>query len=213
MAEFIEFTGNYQDKSTDRGFQWEFYCERCQNGYRSKFQASATGLISEALDVASGFFGGMLSNIANASDRVHSAAWERAHDAAFTEAVAEVREFFIQCPGCNEWVCRQRCWNPARGLCLDCAPDASIAAAQAQAETIAEQARQAVSERKYEVKQYTEGDDLRAGCPNCGASIKPKAKFCGECGAAISAGKFCTECGSELAAGARFCPECGAKQS
>jgi hypothetical protein len=212
MAEFIEFTNNYQDKSTDRGFQWEFYCERCQNGYRSKFQASATGFLTEALDVASGFFGGVLHNIADATDRVHSAAWERAHDSAFTEAIGEVRDFFIQCPNCNEWVCRQRCWNESRGLCLDCAPDAAIAAAQAQAETIAEQSRQAVSERKYKVDQYTEGDNLRAGCPKCGASLTPNAKFCPECGTAIQASKFCTQCGTKLEGALKFCPECGAKQ-
>ncbi len=29
MTEFIEFTNNYRDLSTDRGFQWEFRCERC----------------------------------------------------------------------------------------------------------------------------------------------------------------------------------------
>ena len=50
MTEFIEFTNNYQDLSTDRGFQWEFRCERCGNGYRSKFRASATGTISEVLE-------------------------------------------------------------------------------------------------------------------------------------------------------------------
>ena len=38
MAEFIEFTDNYDDQSTDRGFQWEFHCQRCGNGYRSQFR-------------------------------------------------------------------------------------------------------------------------------------------------------------------------------
>lgn len=212
MPEFIEFTNNYQDKSTDRGFQWEFYCQRCHNGYRSKFQASATGLISEALDVAGSFLGGLVSEIASVGGRVHSAAWERAHDAAFLEAANEVREFFIQCPNCNEWVCRNRCWNESRGLCLDCAPSAAVAAAQAQAEAISAQARQEVSERKYDVGQYTRGDDRRAGCPKCGASLKANAKFCPECGTAIKANKFCSECGAELTANAKFCPECGAKQ-
>jgi hypothetical protein len=212
MAEFIEFTNNYQDRSTERGFQWEFYCQRCNNGYRSAFQASATGLISEALDVASGLFGGIMGNIASVGDRVHSAAWERAHDHAFTEAAGEVRGFFIQCPNCNEWVCRKRCWNESRGLCLDCAPSASVAAAQAQATAIADQARQQVSERAYDVGEFTQGDDRRAGCPKCGAALQAGAKFCPECGTAIKANKFCSQCGSELAANAKFCAECGAKQ-
>lgn len=212
MAEFIEFTRNYNEKSTGRGFQWEFYCERCQNGYRSQFKASATGFISEALDVAGDFFGGVVGNIANVSDRVHSAAWEREHDAAFTAAIAEVRPFFTQCPGCDEWICKDRCWNEERGLCLDCAPSVTVTAAKAQAESIAEQVRQEISEQKYDVKEYTQSDDLRAGCPKCGASLKPKAKFCSECGTAIKAGRFCSECGSELDSNAKFCSACGAQQ-
>jgi hypothetical protein len=145
-------------------------------------------------------------------DRVHSAAWQQAHDEAFIEATGEVRGFFIQCPNCNEWVCRSRCWNESRGLCLDCAPSAAVAAAQAQASAIADQARQQVSERAYDVNQYTEGNERRGGCPNCGAALPANAKFCAECGTAIKAGKFCTQCGGELAANTKFCPNCGAKQ-
>jgi hypothetical protein len=212
MTELIEFTSNYRDLSTDRGFQWEFYCERCNSGYRSKFDASETGLLSEALDVAGGLFGGVVGNIAQASDRVHSVAWERGHDAAFTKAIAEVREFFIQCPGCNAWVCQKRCWNESRGLCLECAPDAAVAAAQAQAETIADQAREEVAQREYDVSQYTKGDELQAACPKCGAALKPEAKFCSECGTPIKTTKFCPECGTELEGTVKFCPECGTKQ-
>ncbi|MBN1219503.1 MAG: zinc ribbon domain-containing protein [Anaerolineae bacterium] len=212
MTELIEFTSNYRDLSTDRGFQWEFYCERCSGGYRSKFDASETGLLSEAMNMAGGFFGGLVGNIAQATDRVHSVAWERGHDQAFTRAVEEVRDYFIQCPNCNAWVCRKRCWNENRGLCFECAPDASVAAAQSQAETIAQQAREEVAQRKYNVSQFTKGDDRRAGCPNCGASLKPNAKFCGECGTAIKTQKFCVECGAELEGTVKFCPECGAKQ-
>ena len=52
---------------------------------------------------------------------------------------------------------------------------------------------------------------------------KPKQKYCGECGAAMSVGaKFCPECGhkfvticpkcgNELPEGAKFCLECGEK--
>jgi hypothetical protein len=47
MAELIEFTGNYNDLSTQQGFQWEFFCERCGNGYRSAFRP-ACGAALEA---------------------------------------------------------------------------------------------------------------------------------------------------------------------
>jgi predicted amidophosphoribosyltransferase len=68
-----------------------------------------------------------------------------------------------------------------------------------------------VSERQYDVSEYTKGDDLRAGCPNCGASLKPDAKFCSECGTPIKGKKFCSECGSSIEGAPKFCPECGAK--
>ena len=46
----IEFTRNYKDLSTDRGFQFEFLCDRCGSGFRSKFKASVSGGISKVLD-------------------------------------------------------------------------------------------------------------------------------------------------------------------
>ncbi len=212
MVEFIEFTNNYEDLSTERGFQWEFRCQRCDNGFRSKFRPSATGLASEALEVAGGLLGGIFGSAASVGDRVHSVAWERAHDDAFHQAAREVKPYFIQCPRCNQWVCRQRCWNESRGLCLECAPSAAIETAAAQAEAIAEQAVEAVRGRQYDVKGYVAGDALRAACPKCGAALQPGAKFCPECGTRLAQGRFCAECGATVAANAKFCPECGARQ-
>lgn len=214
MTKFIEFTDNYRDLSTERGFQWEFYCERCANGYRSKFRPSATGLASEALDVASGMLGGIFGTAARVGDRVHSAAWELAHDEAFHRASDEVKSYFIQCPRCNNWICRQRCWNESRGLCFECAPNVAVEAASAQAEAVSEQAVEEVRSRKYDVKDQVAGDDLRAACPNCGAAVEASANFCSECGEPLDEGDhFCTECGSQMEAGAKFCPQCGAPQS
>lgn len=213
MAEFIEFTENYSDLSTDRGFQWEFHCERCGNGHRSKFRPSATGLATEVLDVAGGVLGGIFGTAASVGERVHSAAWEHAHDEAFAQATKEIKPRFVQCPRCNSWVCRQRCWNESRGLCFDCAPDVAVEAAAAQVEAITEQAVEEVRGRKYKVEDYVAGDSLRAACPNCGAAIKTGAKFCAECGSPIKQDRFCTECGSSIQAGSKFCPECGARQS
>ena len=45
-------------------------------------------------------------------------------------------------------------------------------------------------------------------CPNCQARIPVGAKFCPQCGQALSAG-YCANCGAQLAAGAKFCSECG----
>ena len=38
------FTRNYSDHSNDQGFQFEFHCDKCGNGYRSTFHASTLGL-------------------------------------------------------------------------------------------------------------------------------------------------------------------------
>ncbi len=41
MADAVEFSRNYTDHSTDQGFQFEFFCDRCQNGFRTRLNPSA----------------------------------------------------------------------------------------------------------------------------------------------------------------------------
>lgn len=36
------FTRNYQDNSTEAGFQFTFYCDICNDGYKSSFIESET---------------------------------------------------------------------------------------------------------------------------------------------------------------------------
>ena len=36
------FTDNYEDNSTEAGFQFTFYCDLCHEGYKSKFIESKT---------------------------------------------------------------------------------------------------------------------------------------------------------------------------
>lgn len=206
----IKFVRNYDDESTERGFRFEFFCDRCGSGYRTEFQASTTGLVSEALDAASSLFGGLLGNIAAAGDRVHSVAWERAHDQAFERAVKEAMPYFKQCRRCSRWV-DDACWNHGRGLCKDCAPDIEAEFAAAQVEAEAEQGREAAREVQYVRKERFKAK-ITGGCPHCGASLVPGAKFCPECGARLSTQKTCPECGAEIPAHVKFCPECGAKQ-
>jgi len=56
---FIEFTENYEDLSTDMGFQFKFYCERCKDGYMSTFKANALGVVGGLLKGASNIVGGI----------------------------------------------------------------------------------------------------------------------------------------------------------
>lgn len=200
----FKFVHNYNDLSTERGFQFEFHCDRCGTGYQTSFQASATGLASEVLDTAGSLLGGLFSRAATVGDRVHSVAWERARDAAFQKAAEEVKPNFIQCPKCVRWVCRESCWNAARGLCKECAPDLGVEQAAAESDVDVQEVRTQAQTAKTRAAQ--------ASCPSCGAAVSAGGKFCPECGAPLSAEKHCTECGAKMPATAKFCPSCGAKQ-
>ncbi|HIE39400.1 MAG TPA: zinc-ribbon domain-containing protein [Anaerolineales bacterium] len=210
--EMIQFVHNYNDESTDRGFQFEFYCDRCGTGYRTPFKPSVTGIATEVLDTASGLLGGLLGTVTEVGDRVHSAAWERAHDAAFAEAVERVKPHFRQCPRCTQWVCVERCWNQTRGLCKECAPDVAVEMSAMQAEAAIEGAREVAHAAKSEEVTAEAFDEvIRAVCPKCGAPVSG-GKFCAECGAPLTAEKFCAECGKKIPVRAKFCPECGVRQ-
>jgi hypothetical protein len=126
MVERIEFTRNYSDLSTNQGFQFEFYCDRCGGGFRTRFKPSMLGAVSGAMDTASSLFGGLFGKAADLSERVRSASWEKAHDDAFSEAASELQSEFAKCPRCSSWVCRKDCWNKDRGLCKNCAPDLGV---------------------------------------------------------------------------------------
>lgn len=216
MGEKIEFTSNYEDKSTEQGFQFEFYCDRCGTGFRTRFQASSVGMVSGALDTASSLFGGIFGQAADVSERVRSASWERAHDEAFSKAMKEVKPNFIQCPRCSSWVCREKCWNTERGLCKECAPDMGVEMAAAQSSRTVEEiwAHSKMAEEDREMlKESSWRAGVRATCPQCEAPLPKNVKFCPECGAKIAAQQHCTECGTKLTPGVKFCPECGAKVS
>ncbi len=212
----IEFTNNYSDMSTDQGFQFEFNCNRCGMGYRTRFQSSGISMISGALDTASGLFGGIFGQAADVSERVRSAGWERAHDDAFVRAMKEVKSEFIQCPRCSSWVCRKNCWNPSKGLCKECSPDLGVEMAAAQSSRTVEEiwAHSKMTEEDREMlKESSWREGVVAACPNCEAPLAKNAKFCPECGTKIKSEKFCIECRAKIDSGVKFCSECGAKQN
>jgi membrane protease subunit (stomatin/prohibitin family) len=211
----IEFTRNYSDQSTERGFQFEFRCDRCGNGYRTPFQAWSVGTVSGALDAASSLFGGFLGQAADVGERVRSATWQKARDDAFAQAAQQIKPNFVQCPRCSTWVCRKNCWNQARGLCKNCAPDLAV-------EISATQSARALDKIQSDVTVDAEDaavigsvgtGKVKASCPNCNAPLAANAKFCPECGCKLQDKKFCAQCGAALTPGAKFCPECGAQNA
>jgi hypothetical protein len=54
----VPFTNNYTDMSTREGYQFEFHCMRCGNGYASTFQHSVTGFGGRLLRIGGDLLGG-----------------------------------------------------------------------------------------------------------------------------------------------------------
>ncbi|HEX6901938.1 MAG TPA: zinc ribbon domain-containing protein [Thermoanaerobaculia bacterium] len=205
----IEFTGNYEDLSTDRGYQFKFYCEKCHNGYMSTFKASKIGMAASAAQVAGNLFGGLFGRAAAGAYEIQRAVGGPAHDAALREAVEEIRPLFKQCTRCGQYVCEPVCFNKRAGLCESCAPDMDEEIAAAQAEAARTQAFE-----KAQSVDWMKGRDLGrvtgAACGACGAKVG-NAKFCPECGTPTVQKKSCGSCGHEVEGSPRFCPECGQK--
>jgi membrane protease subunit (stomatin/prohibitin family) len=209
----IEFVRNYHDTSTDNGFQFEFFCDRCGTGYRSRFQPSATGTINGVMNAASSVFGGIFNTAANLTNQVRSAAWEKAREDAFINASQEIMPEFVQCPRCQAWVCREKCWNTKRGLCKNCAPDMGVEMSAAQASRSVEEvwAHAAMSDEDKKLSEGNWSETIHATCPKCEAPLTTNAKFCPECGAAVKLERHCTQCGALIQPNAKFCADCGAK--
>lgn len=225
----ISFVSNYDDLSTDRGYQFRFRCDKCGNGHMTQFKPSTLGMAQSLLNVAGSLFGGSAS-LGNAAYEVQRAVGGKVHDAALAEAVEEARPAFRQCTRCGKWVCGEVCWNAQANQCENCAPDfrEHLAANQAQAKSDA--ARDQLYE-KARTTNYTAGVDMSAEayvggptaatnlqdkkltCAGCGATVAESSKFCGECGqAVVKAGpKTCGKCGT--VSSAKFCPECGTKMA
>lgn len=205
----IQFTRNHNDQSTDRGYQFEFFCDRCHNGFQTAFKPSAIGMAGSALRTVGGLFGGFLGSVGSNSYEIERAIQGPGHDRAFHEAVEETKPNFRQCPKCARWVCKTTCWNDKRMLCYDCAPDIEAELASAQVQTTVEQMKSKLQEQDL-TKNLNLTAEATALCPSCGAKTQG-AKFCPECGQALRPKNECSRCGTHVEAGTKFCPECGNK--
>lgn len=203
----IRYSDNRRDLSTHSGFQFEFYCERCNESWRSPFDRYAAGTIEGVLGAADGLLGGFFGGARNLMNELSTAGYSKAKDGALERAVVTARDHFQRCPRCSNHFCAD-CWNPAEGTCISCVPrlEAEVAAINRDAkiykarEVAREQAT--VSDAEMQARVVT--------CPSCHAPVG-QAKFCPDCGVAVSLTRACGGCGAAVPRTAKFCPECGAK--
>jgi membrane protease subunit (stomatin/prohibitin family) len=211
MSEIVAFTDNIRDLSNENGYQFEFVCERCGNGYRAPFQRNIKETGRGLLRAASSLFGGKLSQLSGAAEQV---AYDRGtnspeKDKAMRDSVEAVKDRFKQCRGCGNWVCVDVCWNTDVGQCLQCSPSVGEEVARAQASAQRDQIWE-----KAKTVDWTEDVDIATRatvtCQHCNAKVEG-GKFCPECGQKLEQSSFCTNCGAEMDEGAKFCGECGTK--
>jgi hypothetical protein len=203
----IPFTDNYTDLSSNRGFQFKFFCQKCGNGYMSTFKNNTLGAAAAAAGAVSSLLGGIFGRAAQGAEQLQSLVAGPQHDAALKDAVEEIRPLFKQCSRCGNWVCEPVCWNKKAGLCETCAPDLDEEISAAQAQAAKNQVMEKVKDVDF-VGQRNLAQVAAVNCPKCGAKTQG-GKFCPECGATIAQKKKCGNCGAEAEGTPKFCPECG----
>ncbi len=220
MAEFISFTRNYEDNSTDAGFQFTFFCDLCKEGYKSRFIQSSTykkkgwlrglggiasvaGQMSGRYNVGSGIDRG--TDVLSERFEGHTPEWHKEHEKAFEDAQNESKGHFKRCPKCRQWVCDND-WNEQEGLCVDDAPRVNVEVAAARGKKMAGDIQSKAAGTQVFMGQI---ESKQTVCPRCG---KPsgEGKFCNSCGASLGLIK-CPKCGATNQATTKFCGECGTK--
>lgn len=215
MGSLIEFTNNYADRSTNAGYQFEFYCDGCGTGLMSPFKPSKFGIAGGLLKSAGNFFGA-LGRVSDATQGADDLLRGKERDEQLRAAVQEMKQVFKRCGRCGKWVCVEACWNEKRNLCEKCAPDLEEELANIQntvkVEQMLRKARASDMISDIDVKA-DDGKPVVGGavCASCGKPVS--GKFCGECGAEVKTRKHCTNCGADNGVAAKFCGNCGQKMA
>jgi hypothetical protein len=200
-----KFIKNFRDRSTDSGFQFEFFCERghgqwmpnwlayhfpdaCNYSYISSSQPYPVGMANRIKEVGS-WLANKWPQIGKANDALnqfHKEAW----DNALSVATEEAKRKFKYCTACEKWVCLHACWNEPAGLCRSCA---GFRFGDLSAKT-----------------QVKEKGPEPLKCRHCGNATEP-GKFCDTCGKSMALKVFCGNCGKGIESDRpyKFCPHCG----
>jgi len=211
------FTRNFQDNSTDAGFQFTFFCDLCSDGYKTQFIESKThkkgGLLrglGRAVSIGGSLLGSSVgyrieqgTDILSERFQGMSPEWHKEHETAFEAAQNEAKEHFSRCPNCRKYVCETD-WNEQEGLCVECGPRENIEVATARSQKMVKD----IQEKADQTRVFDGAIESKVTiCPSCG---KPSGagKFCNNCGAPVEMGQ-CSQCGAKNPPSVKFCGECG----
>lgn len=195
------FTRRYVDRSKNTGFQFEFFCDRCNKGHLTPFRIHALGVVTSIWDATDWKkekekefdFDTLKKDVSKLF--LKGKAWIE----AYTNAVEEAQKYFKHCARCLKWVCPKECFNSRANLCQGCAPLTEAEKAALQAE-----------ERRKSSSKTAEPADAPRICPHCGKS-NPVATFCADCGKKVVQDIFCSSCGVKWSTEKKmkYCPRCG----
>jgi len=226
----IQFVSRMDNQSSEKGYQWKFYCDTCGNGYLSSFQTNMIGAAGGVLRAASNFMGGWASKAGSSTNDLQRALGGTAMDHALQNAVQEGKTHFHQCTRCAKWVCPEVCWNAQANMCNVCAPKPAEQMWGAQPPAPAAPSYDPMFDSPRRTDYHSGNLDMGAPTspmapgPNAWGTPRPAGPVCGNCGADMGSAKFCPECGSAARAAAKpsctrcgtvinsptkFCPECG----
>lgn len=168
------------------GFQFEFFCNCCDQRWKSPFKPYRMGQITGLLSRFSFLF-----TEARTASRVGTNFTDMgsrgARDKALSEARLRAESLFTTCPQCRKGVCND-CFDGRKNLCVGC-----VSASRVEAEDA--------------VRRNASDPGMR--CPSC-QQPHGGGRFCGECGFDMaSTHKSCPGCGAMTQRAARYCTDCG----
>lgn len=104
------FTKRYTDESTEDGFAFTFYCDLCNNCWKSSPISFSHGTKKSFWK---NFFG------------MSCSLWKAEHKDAFEKANREGMLYFNRCTVCNRWVCDDD-FSEEENKCIECCREKSV---------------------------------------------------------------------------------------
>jgi len=112
------FLKKMKDLSVDKGFQFEFYCERCGKEQKSDFISERGQFVASALGIH--FGEDILPTSTGETIKKGTKEWEEQHGESLKRATRWALSLFHECPQCKLYV-GPECWNDSKNLCTTCA--------------------------------------------------------------------------------------------